>query len=956
MKEQVKKEILKRANSYVPEWTQNDRDIGSALIDIYAELHSDSLARIDNLRQKRNTQYFNKLNTVQKPAIPAKGYVTFGLSNDQAPGTVVYKNSALTTTRTYSDGTSVNVETVDDVFVTPAKIDVIMQSKGDYIAKKYEDFNTLLSANDTNLQEHEFVFRVENVINLKNTGKISLSFYESKSEKISYEKLVKLISFATFYYSTKEEYKKFKIPNIEKGKIILEKEDSTEIEPFFEDEFSSIKIKTTRADVFEDFKMRDIKVSSKADFVKPDGINAVGVQYDGKEEFYPFSEKANLYNEVYFSCEEALSKKGSKIEIDFIMDFQEILSDTFEEEIPNYKVVMKKKDVKRDPVYDITIEEVVFEYFNGYGFVNLFANKKYSDIFSTKKGLHRQRQSIEFICPNDMEQTIVNGNYGRFIRARINKMNNAYKLKSKYISPIISNLNFSFEYLSEGNRPNSIRKTNNLTTKELMPSCFDGVYPLSLFETVGESKYCVYFGLSQPIIKGPVKILFDIAYSVHGRKLIWQYYTKKGFKNLDLLDETSGLAHTGIITIKDLFDHEKVEIFGESKYFLRLVDIDEHIKAKPIRLNGIHLNSVSAIATKSGIKKSFSATTFDSDYTFDLEEKNVHSAQVFVDESENLYNEEIDKERIFIDNNGKTWVQWIDIEKAKSYETRVYFIDKVSGVLKFLPNKKLPSVSEEKNIFVTMSVGGGKETNLLGGEIMGLELSYSFVSQATNLIEFFGGADVEDEYIAKDRASSEFQNKMRAVTERDYEKLIQYYSRNISRVNCFSNTDIYGDLAKSKVTIVVLTKNYAQNSIYFESFKTEILEYLSDKILHGMKDKISIIPPNFVRFNIQTDLKVKSFNDISSTRESVLSAISQFLDPIYGNFNKKGFDISKPPKREQIESLIQDIKTVDTIKSLVITGEIYNGRQMVTLNQEEIFRIPFVLPQNGEHIIKISLD
>lgn len=955
MKEQIKQELYRRAASYVPEWTQNTQDIGGALLDIYADMHVDSLLRLESLRQKRSAQFFNRLGADQKPAVPAQGYVTFGLSSDEVAGTVVYQHAALNTSRTRADGTMVPAETVDDVFVTPSRLEVIVQSRDDYISKTYENFDNVLSLEGENVQAHALTLSIAHCIDLKHHGEIRLRFYRNKDEIMPHEALMSLVSFAQFFYSTADGYRPFALPCTDGDAILLRKDNDDEIAPCGEEAHSSIQITTTQAALLEDFTLRDLRISTKAGSIAPDSIYAVGVQFDGSQAFYPFGERASIYNEVYFACTEAFTKKGARVEMDFILDFDTVEGTNLADTERNFKLIMNKRDIKQNPVYDITIEEVIFEYFNGYGFVNLFANKKYSDLFSTVNGTHRQRRSIVFTCPDDMASTIVNGVYGHFIRARVTHINNAFKLRTQFISPALSAVNFGFAYPEVGNQPQTLCITNNLSDTLCTPACFDLVRPLQPFQTVSDARHCVYFGFTQPLTQGPIKILFDVAFGKPRRKLIWQYYGKNGFVNLDLLDQTSALAHTGIITLKDLADHTKAEIFGESCYFLRLIDTDEHAVPQPVRLNGIHINTTYARATQSGLTKLFSVNRYDGVYAFDLEEQHVYQAQVFVDETDDLHATSLHNRQIHTDENDRLWVEWHDIATHKGATDRIYQLDPTNGILRFPAQPKLPAISEEKNIRVNFSVGGGADSNFTTGEIGGLARSQGFISQATNLLPFYGGSDCETETVAKACAASEFRHKMRAVTARDYENLVQYYSCNVCRVQCFSNTNQSGEPSIGSVTLVVLTINYLKNDVFFDRFRAQVLDYLADKTLHGMHEKISIMPPNFVKFNVQAQVKVANFNQISHTREAVQQALDAFLHPITGNFNQKGFAIGEPPKREQLEALILDIKSVETIKNLVVTGEIFDGEQSMVLNPDEIAKIPFVLPQSGTHTIQIDL-
>lgn len=956
MKAEILQEMRKRAASYVPEWTQNTEDIGAALMDIYADMHEESLLRFETLRQKRSAQFCNRLGADQKPAVPATGYVTFGLSSDEVAGVVVRQHAALRTSKTRADGMPLPVETVDDVFVTPAELTVMLQSKDDFICKSTENYPSMLSLEGENMQEHALTLFVEHGIDLQYSGVIALSFYQTKEELLSHEKLVQLIACAQFSYSTAEGYRPFDSVRVDGQTLLLHKNTDEPIAPVDEGVDCSILITTERVEQLREFTLRDVRVRAQAEFVKPDAVYALGAQFDGVQDFYPFGERVSIYNEVYFACEEALRKKGARVEMDFILDFEVVAGTNLVDEDQNYKLVMNKKDVKQDPIYDIIIEEVCFEYFNGYGFVSLFPNKMHGQMFSTQNGTHRQRRTLSFDCPMDLQSTIVNGVYGRFLRVRVMQVSNAFKLRTRYLSPVLSAVNFSFAYQGVGNQPHHLAVKNNVTETALNPSCFDQVYPLIPFQSVPEPRHCVYLGFSHPLSIGPTKILFDIAFGRTNRKLIWQYYGQDGFVNLDILDQTDNLAHTGIITLKDLPDHAKIEIFGESAYYLRIINREEHGAISPVWLQGIHLNSVAARATQSGLSKLFSVTRYGDAYSFDLGEQHIHEAQVYVDETENLHREQLDPSCMFVDENERVWVRWNLGASHQAVGDRVYYLDRTNGILQFPPQPKLPAVSEQKNIRVDFSIGGGADTNFAPREVLGLELSLGFINQAENLLPFFGGTDREPEQVAKARATSEFRHKMRAVTAGDYENLVQYYSSNVSRVRCYSNVNRQGEAEISQVTLVVLTQNYAQNNYYFDSFRDQLQQYLADKTLHGSARNMHIIPPNFIKYHVKMQIKVANFNEISHTREDVQQALSAFLNPITGNFHHKGFDIGEPPKREQIEALILDIKSVLTLKNLVITGEIYRDEQTLVLNQDDIAKIPFVLPQNGTHEIQIELS
>ena len=69
-------EIRERAAAYVPEWRldRENPDIGVALAEVYARLHSGIEQKYRMLPEKFGTDFFNCLNTSMRPSAPAGGY------------------------------------------------------------------------------------------------------------------------------------------------------------------------------------------------------------------------------------------------------------------------------------------------------------------------------------------------------------------------------------------------------------------------------------------------------------------------------------------------------------------------------------------------------------------------------------------------------------------------------------------------------------------------------------------------------------------------------------------------------------------------------------------------------------------------------------------------------------------------------------------------------------------
>ena len=113
----------------------------------------------------------------------------------------------------------------------------------------------------------------------------------------------------------------------------------------------------------------------------PELINAVGEESRGGSCF-AFGEQPSIYGEVYFLSEEVLGKKGAVVELAFEQEFARVPVAPPAEGAPiRWKLVMPKDEVRPEREYEIAIEEVVWEYYNGRGWTSLFPDHSYSRIF-----------------------------------------------------------------------------------------------------------------------------------------------------------------------------------------------------------------------------------------------------------------------------------------------------------------------------------------------------------------------------------------------------------------------------------------------------------------------------------------------------------------------------------------------------------------------------------------------
>jgi hypothetical protein len=120
-------------------------------------------------------------------------------------------------------------------------------------------------------------------------------------------------------------------------------------------------------------------------------------------------------------------------------------------------------------------------------------------------------------------------------------------------------------------------------------------------------------------------------------------------------------------------------------------------------------------------------------------------------------------------------------------------------------------------------------------------------------------------------------------------------------------------------------------------------------------NKFHVIEPRFIEINVNADVAVKEFDQVFEVKKKVLKKIEQFIDPTTGNFDGKGWEIGTVPNSTQVLNALKDIKDIEYIRNVRITGFIRSAAGMteVDLEREDIRR--FVLPVNGKHDIQVQV-
>lgn len=985
-REAVTDRIEQKAKAYTPQWKldRSHPDLGTTLAYVYASMQADTEKKFERLPEKLRREFFNMLGASIKPASPARGYCVFGLVNDESGGTELPAGTALTASGLDENGEKIPVETIQDVFVTPARIRTVWMSSSreDYIGCLYEGEEgkeaggfQAFSMEQENLQCHQLLISHPHVFAITQRGELMLRLFEKSGKPVERNALELLCDRENvcFEYSAEDGFQAFASQERRGDSLCFIKAASQP--PWAETEAGGqtgrwLRITVKDGRRLKKLAFRDMLAASQASSLEPDSIYAAGLD-GGKGPFFPFGEQFGLYDEVCFSSQEALCKRGASITLSFWREYLKIPLGYTEDREINWKLVMPKSAVKADREYDITIDRVIWEYFNGSGWVRLFPGRDYENVFDGEGGSGRQKIVLSFFCPGDLKAALVNGGESYSIRARIVKINNGLKTGGKYVSPVLSEICFQYQYLNGGVRPEYFVERNNLKERLLEANaCLGGIHgyrPVVLAEDVKPS---MYLGFQRPLSKGPIKLLAVTECKNRDcqPRLRWEYYGNGRFQEFHPVDETRNLGQAGMITFNGLEGMEKARYFGRDCYWIRIVDDTEGMNRLPAGskpwIRSLFLNCAPVHTVRSGFQEYFTMEPMG-EARLKLLNRPVFSAQVWVNETGRLTRaerEQLARERRLETAGGQEgegteeWVLWEESFGEQEKE-RLYRLDRNEGILEFPGGngRRQPGLGMVNGIRILYSANAGQAGNLPAGHVTGMELTAGFISRVENPLPLSGGWDKETAEEAMERQARQLKHKDRAVTPEDFEKLALACAGSVSRAACFTGYGEQGEQKPGHVTLVVVQKDFENSRLYFQAVRQRLLEYMKDKLpVHlSQGQRFHVAMPVFVEIQVSAQLVVDDFQKVFSCRRRALLRISEFLNPLNGNFKKNGWKVGSLPSRSQIDMVLKNTEEVKEVLNLMITGCIRNGRDAAEVDPEDIRQCPYVLPVSGTHRIRV---
>ncbi len=956
----IYEQINTLAKSYTPEWkfTTQNPDIGSVIGIIFAKQFEESIKHYNMFLDKCHLEYMNMLGISQRPSEPAKLIAEF---KPVAGSDSVYipKGTALVAQTEDDEAMRVIFEVDSPICVTSARIKAVIMSDKEAMLEKLvyngeDEFHNIVLGNfkDYTGIKKQFCIFHNSLFNLAGRelcldieGSMPFADYLKRGDYSIHYRGRNGIEDAVVRCDNRKLFLTFD----KEFKNIDTKQDNSYLREVIitQEKYSDNDI------VFDSILMESTGEACRADYISNHQIE------QNKDHFELFGDELGLYTECYIGMDNYFSQKGAKITVNFSVSIRERMVGQRPKAKEDLRIIKRKKYYEYNEVIsDAYAENVIYEYLSEQGWKRLnIAQEQAGTIFN---GDYKGNYEISFISPDDWIESAIEGYRGRCLRVQLIKSENCYIQPARHHLPVISNMRIEYSYENNPQSP-AYYKVKDFYSE--YGAKWTG-RPVQAFAKTYVPEDALYIALDKNPKSGTLSIYFKFAnVSFEGMECRFEYFSKKGFKQMSVVDMTEGAQVSGLVTFLVPEDFVETQIAGVKGYYIRIVDVNQVIRnmqaEKPV-IENIILNATEALNLQTMEEMEFFVDNPSAYMEFGLGVNNIYDTQVWVNEIDRFSLAEIksllennsEDCRVEYDTTGNIknfFIRWNEVlDFTLHRKERVYVLDRNKGIIKFGDgvNNPIPSKSGDVAFYVAIRVSNRLAGNVKAHSIDNVLARIGSIADVDNPYSAYGGTEIEPVGLAEFRGTHLMSSSNRLVTMRDYENAVFSFSDNIVRVKCIK--------ADGKIIIVVLIKDCEEDINTFCVLKNQLKDMLLESGEMTLTAKnIEIREPLFVEISVQLWVSAAVQIDRFQLQEEVNQSLTEYLKPVTGN-NNRGWDIGEIPKKTQIIMKLKFLERKISIKNCVISARYSDETGLHEVDADKLRNNPYVCIRSGIHEVHIS--
>lgn len=674
--------------------------------------------------------------------------------------------------------------------------------------------------------------------------------------------------------------------------------------------------------------------------------------------FYPFGEKPKLNDTLWLALEEAFGLGGATVTLDITVTTEPPTQPTTDPDSRTPPAAIPSSDLK-----------LKWETWTGTTWVEL-GTAGVPSAQDPGKGLYKEgdftdstnRLSntgyVKFKLPPNVARYSLNGKEKFWVRVKIVKGGYGleghftkkkpddwpaeapptlyYFIPPAFKSPSISSLSAKYtldktevlpeKILSENDfRFTDLTGRNNVPnqtfvpfcpTKDLHPALYLGFHLPKERERFPNALTTMSFLAGQRLDTQPAANSGGRVASAGPPELVWEYWNGD-WTALAVRDETRDLTTTGLVEFLAPPDFAPHSEFGMEVCWWLRVRWGGETGPPESPIQRIFLNTVMAEQSITVRDEILGSSDGSANQRFKTTRAPVLDDQILAVREVSIKTDSTEKP-------SEIWVTWHEVQDfyPSDAQSRHYTLDHVSGEVCFGDgwSGMIPPVGSANIRLNLYKTGGGKRGNKSPNSVTQLTTTIPFIDRVTNFVEASGGSDMETNEALTSRMPTQLRHRDRAVTLEDYQDLAKAASTDVARALCLPIRDLTkipsADKEFGKVSLIIVPDTTDQKPQPSVELIRRVQSFISSRC--PVNATVLVVGPSFVQVNVQAEIAVASMDKAREAVVKVRQALSGFLHPLTGGFDRKGWEFGREPHRSDLYQLIDGIPEVDHVHTLTV--------------------------------------
>jgi hypothetical protein len=940
--------LQRRAAQYTPEWrfVPDGREPGAAIAALFLEMFGQSVERLNMLPDKYYMEFLNLLGAGTPGPRPSSGYVQFesdgasGAPPNVPQGTEVFARD--------EDGGNIVFSTERALEVTDARLTEIfyVDSAGGRIELLPPGGERVFfeSMGGENLRRHGFAVSQNDVLSVSGACEIRLELrqHERFNEAATVRRLCDP-AFAVWRYTAPGGALEFDSVAADGNTVVLTK--GAESAPAPDGDGRICVLCDIVGGAGTSFALSGARLgSSLRSRARADALANNTVPIDSERGGYCFGRRPGEYDLFYIRSDDVFRKKGALIDLRFDIA---IISVTDVDENPQFEFnrrIIDKSDAKRVELDDVSVEEVVWEYYNGSGWAPLRVEGERNPFSGESGGGGEMR----FTMPADAAATSVNSEDGYYVRARVVNVRNYLSATPRWLLPFAKGVDCAYQYTD--NIPvDYIMAEDSGERRELDGAAGYTDLALKINEDIypGDAR-SMYLAFDAPPEAMPLAIYFSLGgEAALGGKIIYELYAGGKFSRVHAQDDTQDLRFGGCVFLYINRPPDRARFFGRDAYWIKMSLSGPGLPSggEPARVLGVELNTVRAVQRHAAAELVLSSSDIGEGGALDLMDRPILDCELRVGEGA-------------ADRDGDTvnyakWETWerVDNLMAAGRDARVYELDGEAGLVLFGGGRGMMPPEGDMNIAVSYTYGGGARGNLDIGRVAGLIGSIARVTGVRNITPMSGGTDAPAPERIGRLGNRIYRNRGVPLGASDFEELALVKFPRVERARCFPNTDGHGRYAPGHVSLALMGSG-AMIDDAADSLCHDVYEYfapLSDAnmVRDGM---FHVVHSTEITVSAEVSVSVRDPGLASATVQAVSDAITRLIDGTW-----RAREIGDQIDLNELHLAVRSVPNVSAVLRILPEGRFRSrGRsKLIALDGDE--PPPFATVRSGLHAVRVEM-